>query len=397
MRVEPASSRGYFRLDDDNTLTQPPRHVAGPHPLSADQAAAAGLDDSARLGDMLPPNDFLTILHREKRRVERSHSPLSIVLYQLGDATATEPKHAELLLEALHSAKREIDIIGHLGHDMIAVLCPDTDEEGSKCFMRKIAARVEGQTFAAVSATYPHALFDSIAKGIHTQAVFEPFLVADDTKSKRQPYPLKRSLDIVGALFALSLLWPLMLATAVAVAMTSRGPIIFKQARLGKGGVPFNFYKFRSMVTNVDDAIHRDFVTSLIKAGEEPGTEPQAQKAPYKLKSDPRITRVGRFIRKTSIDELPQLFNVLKGDMSLVGPRPPIPYEAAHYQPWHLRRILNVKPGITGLWQVEGRSRVTFNDMVRMDLRYIRDCSLTLDLKILMKTVLVVFRCEGAA
>jgi lipopolysaccharide/colanic/teichoic acid biosynthesis glycosyltransferase len=114
------------------------------------------------------------------------------------------------------------------------------------------------------------------------------------------------------------------------------------------------------------------------------------------MDADPRITAIGRFIRRTSIDELPQLFNVLKGDMSLVGPRPPIPYETKNYQAWHLRRILTVKPGITGLWQVTGRSRVSFNEMVRMDIRYIRECSLMVDLKILLKTVRVVLRGEGA-
>ena len=114
------------------------------------------------------------------------------------------------------------------------------------------------------------------------------------------------------------------------------------------------------------------------------------------MKFDPRVTRVGRFIRKASIDELPQLYNVLRGDMSLVGPRPPLPYEAEQYEPWHLRRVLESKPGITGLWQIEGRSRVSFDEMVRMDLRYIQNQSLWLDLKILLKTVVVVVRCEGA-
>ena len=116
----------------------------------------------------------------------------------------------------------------------------------------------------------------------------------------------------------------------------------------------------------------------------------------YKLQSDSRITAVGRIIRRTSIDELPQLFNVLKGEMSLVGPRPPIPYEIENYQSWHMRRLQEVRPGITGLWQVEGRSKTTFDDMVRLDLRYIRNWSLWLDIKILFKTVVVVIRCDGA-
>jgi lipopolysaccharide/colanic/teichoic acid biosynthesis glycosyltransferase len=160
--------------------------------------------------------------------------------------------------------------------------------------------------------------------------------------------------------------------------------------------VPFTFYKFRSMWSDVDDRIHRDFVVGLIREGDVQPAPPGSRANPYKLSGDARITRVGRFIRKTSIDELPQLFNVLRGDMSLVGPRPPLPYEAANYEPWHLRRILGIQPGLTGLWQVEGRSRVGFNEMVRMDLRYLRKCSFGLDLRILLRTVRVVLMCDGA-
>ena len=146
----------------------------------------------------------------------------------------------------------------------------------------------------------------------------------------------------------------------------------------------------------IDDSIHREFVTTLIKGGHEEINQQDAVKPLYKIKSDPRLTPIGGFLRKSSLDELPQLFNVLKGDMSLVGPRPPLTYEAEKYQSWHLRRILEIKPGITGLWQVEGRSKVSFDEMVRMDLRYTRDWSLMLDLKILTKTVGVVLRRDGA-
>ena len=150
------------------------------------------------------------------------------------------------------------------------------------------------------------------------------------------------------------------------------------------------------MHCNADSGIHRDHVTSIIKASRDSAGQVGTNNSWSKLESDPRITSVGRVIRKTSIDELPQLFSVLKGDMSLVGPRPPLPYEAEVYEPWHLRRVLEVKPGITGLWQVGGRGMVSFDDMVRMDLRYIREWSLALDLKILIKTVLVVLRRDGA-
>ena len=145
-----------------------------------------------------------------------------------------------------------------------------------------------------------------------------------------------------------------------------------------------------------DDKVHRDYVASLIDG--EPVANGQAAGAggQFKLKSDPRITAIGRLIRRTSIDEIPQFYNVLRGDMSLVGPRPPVVYEAHRYKSWHRRRVFDLKPGLTGIWQVEGRSRVSFDDMVRMDLRYLRECSLAFDLKILLKTVLVVVRCHGA-
>ena len=149
------------------------------------------------------------------------------------------------------------------------------------------------------------------------------------------------------------------------------------------------------MHCNADNGIHRKHVTTIIKAAREGAAQDDPAKAWAKLETDPRITKVGRIIRKTSIDELPQLFSVLKGDMSLVGPRPPLPYEAEVYEPWHLRRVLESKPGITGLWQVGGRGGVSFDDMVRMDLRYIRERSLALDLKILLRTVLVVLRRDG--
>jgi lipopolysaccharide/colanic/teichoic acid biosynthesis glycosyltransferase len=178
--------------------------------------------------------------------------------------------------------------------------------------------------------------------------------------------------------------------------------VVFRQVRLGRGGAPFVFLKFRTMTHGADDAVHRDFIARLIAgapAGEAHRSAPAddaATQGSFKLQDDPRVTRLGRFLRRTSLDELPQLFNVLRGDMSLVGPRPPIPYEARHYRAWHLRRLLQVKPGITGPWQVAGRSQVPFDEMVRMDLRYIARCSLALDLLLLLRTVGVVVSGRGA-
>lgn len=345
-------------------------------------------------GDILPANELLRDLYREKRRAERTGAPLSMVLYQVGDRASQAVHFADDLLEVLHGAKRETDYLGHLDDGTIAVLCPDTDQHGIACFMRKVETLAGRAAFAATAATYPDDVFERLSASQRPDSPVQELLAESLPVAEGQTYGLKRALDVVGAIAAIGILAPVMLFVAAAVALTSKGPVIFKQTRLGKGGVPFAFYKFRSMVTNSDDAVHRQFVADLIKSEQRGNVSGGA--APYKLQADSRVTRIGRIIRKTSLDELPQLFNVLKGDMSLVGPRPPIPYETANYQPWHLRRILAIQPGITGLWQVEGRSRVTFNEMVRMDLRYIRDCSLAMDVAILMKTVRVVLRCDGA-
>jgi lipopolysaccharide/colanic/teichoic acid biosynthesis glycosyltransferase len=198
----------------------------------------------------------------------------------------------------------------------------------------------------------------------------------------------KRAFDILAVLLAAPFVVPVILIMSLLI-LRDGGPAFYCQDRVGRGGRVFRIWKLRSMVVDADQKLEAYLASDPLARAE--WDEHQ------KLKNDPRITAVGRLIRKTSLDELPQLFNVLKGDMSLVGPRPPIPDEAVSYQSWHLRRILSVKPGITGLWQVDGRSRVTFDDMVRMDLRYIRHSSLMLDLKIILKTVLVVIRGDGAS
>jgi exopolysaccharide biosynthesis polyprenyl glycosylphosphotransferase len=207
---------------------------------------------------------------------------------------------------------------------------------------------------------------------------------------------VKRAMDIVGSLFALILLSPLLLAIAVAIKLTSKGPIFFRQHRVGHCGRQFNFLKFRSMYTSNDHAIHQQYMKSLISGRN--GSEKAAgqRQTVYKLTHDPRITQLGRILRRTSLDEFPQFVNVLKGDMSLVGPRPPIPYEVECYDIWHKQRLLAVKPGITGLWQVKGRSRVRFDDMVRLDLEYARSWSLWLDIKILLQTPRAILSGDGA-
>ena len=194
----------------------------------------------------------------------------------------------------------------------------------------------------------------------------------------------KRALDIAGSAACLVAFGPLFLCVAAAVKLTSKGPVFFRQQRVGEAGQPFTMFKFRTMQVNCGP---RASTSNTSSSSFNPiSRQPPATGAVFKLVNDPRVTPVGDFLRRSSLDELPQFWNVLRGDMSLVGPRPPLPYEVARYKPWHRRRVLEAKPGITGLWQVTGRSRTTFDDMVRLDLRYAKNCSVWTDLKILLAT-----------
>jgi len=205
---------------------------------------------------------------------------------------------------------------------------------------------------------------------------------------------LKRSVDIIFSLLVLVLGFPFFLAIALLIKLTSKGPVFFKQERIGERGEVFVIYKFRTMRKGADDSIHREFTKNFI-LGKIDKTTLDGQKASvYKITKDPRITGIGNFLRKTSLDELPQFINILKGEMTIVGPRPPLPYEYEYYDEWHKLR-LKVKPGLTGLWQVSGRSSVPFNEMVMLDLYYIENWSLMLDLKIILRTIPVMFRGAG--
>src|SRR5579885_2784098 len=193
----------------------------------------------------------------------------------------------------------------------------------------------------------------------------------------------KRIVDVVAAAALLVLLAPVLLLITIAIKLESRGPVLFRQTRLGKDGCSFTFLKFRGMVA---DAEARQAELDALNEADGPI---------FKMKRDPRVTRVGRFIRKTSLDELPQLWNVLRGEMSLVGPRPPVPKEVSRYEPWQHGRLA-VKPGMTGLWQVSGRSNIRFSEMVRLDFEYIEHWSLLLDMKIVLLTFVAVIRTDGA-
>lgn len=215
-------------------------------------------------------------------------------------------------------------------------------------------------------------------------------------KRRSRSYLLaKRVLDLVITTLSLVFLSPILAVIAVAIKLDSKGPVLFKQTRIGRDGRPFTMLKFRSMLDNADQSLHRDLVIDLMRNGRSSNYAASGPKVMFKVNGDPRVTPVGRILRLTSLDELPQLINVLRGEMSLVGPRPDLPYAVEEYEPWHWRRF-EVLPGITGLWQVSGRSKLLPTEMLKLDVQYTDECSLRLDYAILLKTIQVVLRMVGS-
>ena len=348
-------------------------------------------------GNILPKSHFLERLRLEKRRVDRSKAPLSMIIFYFDlKKMRRDGRSIGNLLASFNREVRETDIKGWVDDNALGLLLPDTDEKGVRRCAEKIADGNGDQPYSVITATYPDHIFQKLLSEDRVHPNLFPLDIDDTVRPRRLQFVLKRAIDIMGSLIGLILSSPIIFLTAITVKTTSPGPIIFRQTRLGMKGNRFSFYKFRSMYCDCDDQIHRQYVADLIQGNLEKINQGEKDRPLFKMRTDPRITQVGRIIRKISIDELPQFFNVLKGDMSLVGPRPPLPYEVEKYESWHLRRILEVKPGITGLWQVHGRSQTSFNDMVRMDLRYVQNWSLLFDVKILVKTVKAVLHPNGA-
>ena len=363
---------------------------------------------------LLDSESFHHVISLERKRAERSRKAFLLMLLDLGKLQAGQQNGSgralQQVLSLLSTALRQTDITGwHTDHRVLGIIFTELALESRSSIAGTMLSRVNGVLYNGLAfdefneITISHYVFPEDWDYRVDQRPSHPKLYPDlekpDTKGKLNS-AIKRVVDLVGSACGLLLLSPLFLAIAVAIKLNSKGPVLFRQQRVGQFGTPFTFLKFRSMYVNNDSKIHRDYVMSLISgnAQRQPsnGNENGNGHGVYKLTRDPRITRVGAFLRKTSLDELPQLYNVLRGDMSLVGPRPAIPYEVQAYQVWHRRRVLEAKPGITGLWQVSGRSRVGFDDMVRLDVRYASERSFWLDLKILFMTPKAVFMGEGA-
>ncbi|HVO58039.1 MAG TPA: sugar transferase [Dongiaceae bacterium] len=363
------------------------------------------------LQDVVPEELFLGMLCLERKRAERSSKPFLLFLVEMEDAGG--PSRMQKLIagvtKAVNVSRRETDLAGWYKQDWIlGVIFTELGTldqvETIKTLKAKLHTALEAElTAQELKHVYVsvHVFSEDTNQENHknppsasANPTFYPDLFQDN-HPKATHRALKRGMDIVGSLFALTLAAPIFAIVALLVKLSSKGPVFFKQQRLGQFGKEFTCLKFRSMKTGNDPKIHQEFMKQVI-GGSYDGKEQGAPAPVFKMTNDPRITGIGRFIRRTSIDELPQFINVLRGDMSLVGPRPPLAYEFEEYDMWHRRRVLEIKPGLTGLWQVRGRSRVRFDDMVRLDLQYARDWSLWLDIKILLETPKAVLMGDGA-
>ncbi len=351
---------------------------------------------------------FRRMLSRERKRSERSRKHLLLML--VDDKTAKRRKGNNALLgqiaEVVARTIRDTDMAGWFKtNSIVGVIFTELGETEIRTAVRIIESKVSTalqQAFRPNQLSKFQISFYAFPEGWMSDGDLKP---ADPTlypdlleiENKRiLPLMVKRGMDLVGSFFALLILSPVFFVLALLVKLTSKGPVFFRQQRVGQYGVPFTFLKFRSMYVTTNAAIHQEYVKNYIAGKAEQAPADGAQKTVYKIKNDPRVTWIGKFMRRTSLDELPQFWNVLIGEMSLVGPRPPIPYEIEAYDIWHRRRLLEAKAGITGLWQVYGRSRTTFDEMVRLDLQYSRTWSPMLDVKILLQTPRAVLSGDGA-
>lgn len=348
---------------------------------------------------------FQRMLYIERKRAERSKRRFVLMLLESGSLikAAHQPESLGRVMGALSHSTRETDIKGwYKDGSVLGVIFTEIGgaEEG-KAVAKAILGRITSALAESLSIDELNEIRLSFRVFPEDQSPHDcggpsdATLYPELTESKRLSRAVKRGMDIGGSLCALTASLPALLVISIAIKLTSKGPIFFRQERIGQHGRKFKMLKFRSMYSGNNPTIHEEYVKRLI-AGERDVAQSSGGQKTFKLTNDPRVTPFGRFLRRSSLDELPQFLNVLKGEMSIVGPRPPIPYEFSQYQTWHAARLVAVRPGITGLWQVRGRSRVEFDDMVRMDLQYAGTWSPWMDLKIMLCTPLAMLFGSGA-
>ena len=373
------------------------------------EMSSAEFTVGAEINRILDESSFRDMIALVRKRSERSRKACALILVSTNEPLVEPQRH--ILLEraafALAALTRDTDVTGwYESGAVVGVIFTDIVAEQKHSVIESILSRVSGtlqdsltlEQFDQLSLSmncYPEDWQHEVSRRPSNPALYPDLVSRDD--SRRISITVKRAMDIVGSALALLMCAPVFLVVGIAIKLSSSGPVFFRQQRVGQYGKSFVMFKFRSMHVNNDPTVHKQWFQSFHSGkAERHRTNDDTGSGTYKLPNDPRVTRVGRFLRRTSLDEVPQFINVLKGEMSLVGPRPPIPYEVDAYQAWQRGRILQAKPGLTGLWQVSGRSRVSFDEMVRLDLRYARTWSIWLDIKILLRTPAAVFFGEGA-
>jgi lipopolysaccharide/colanic/teichoic acid biosynthesis glycosyltransferase len=347
---------------------------------------------------------FKSVIHREHRRTDRADQSFIVVLINADGVLASSIW--DDVIDGLAAAKRDTDYLGwYRANETLGLVLTDVNippQELARAVdarvQRSLARRVRLDVFAQLTISF-HVHPDSAPLARDEAPTYSVSPLPAPTRTPTQSAVLyasiKRAIDICGSATLLLLMAPFLLVIAALVKLMSPGPVFFRQVRVGQMKRPFTMFKFRTMHVNADSAVHQQFYSEFIKSSKSQ-KKSSDEAAPFKIANDSRVTPIGAILRKTSVDELPQLWNVLKGDMSLVGPRPPLPYELEQYERWHCRRVMDAKPGLTGLWQVEGRSRTSFDEMVRLDLRYAKTCSLATDLRILLATPGAVIAGKGA-
>ena len=324
------------------------------------------------------------ILHYERSRADREGGCFSLVLFKVSESDARNSR----LVNILKNGTRFIDHLGWYDKNSICVILTATGLEGAHLFVEKINSGIEMHYNNGRRPVYTYELFSYPSMDgkrklkEESSAIYRENQLCINEILKHQfgiKIPVwKRSIDIIGALFGIILFTPLFLCLSAFIKIVSKGPIFYKQTRVGFKGGNFTFYKFRTMHNGNNENFHTDHAHNFISKSDVPMEKLDVQ--------DPRIIPGGKILRKACIDELPQLFNVLKGDMSLVGPRPCIPYEAERYRRWHAQRF-DIMPGMTGLWQVSGKNKLSFHTMVSLDITYLRRISLWFDLKLIFLTI----------
>ncbi len=360
----------------------------------------ANLPRPSNVKQIEPQQEFLLRITHECRRSERSKQRFLLVLV---DGFELRQADIPAFATPMATITRETDALGwYHAESTLGILFTELGSADAETARDAVVKKVQeamlqaglAEGLAVSAYILPHDLSKPVAIEDAPERIYE-YLDPLSSPGKRVQMQIKRVIDLVGSALLLAALSPLMAIIALVVKYGSQGPVLFRQTRVGQRGKHFTFLKFRSMAVASNPSLHENYVKEFIRGTAAQNTNEKGEKV-FKLTQDPRVTPFGKFLRRTSLDELPQLWNVLKGEMSLVGPRPPIPYEVECYDLWHQRRVLELKPGITGLWQVKGRSRTGFDEMVRLDLHYARTWSLWLDLQILLQTPLAVFGAGGA-